>query len=95
MYEAAAASVRKEQATVKRSNRPRSPLKKPSRPPRDTPQQDSPGHPHSPFDHGPARQAPAKPTEAATSGGTGTGIPPPYVRAAARRAQRLPTSESA
>eukprot|EP00971_Amphidinium_carterae_P102698 2032857-Amphidinium_carterae.2 len=92
MVEASAASVRKEQSS-KRSNRPRSPLKKPPRQELAESKQDGA---YSPFDQGPSRQAPPKPEETTShSAGTGTGIHPPYVRAAARRAQRLPTLESA
>eukprot|EP00971_Amphidinium_carterae_P323866 6436411-Amphidinium_carterae.1 len=83
MHAASAASVRKEQAMV-RSNRPRSPAKKPRGPPPSQQAADARS-----LDKGPQRRAPqqSQPQEAAASGSVGTGIPPPpYVRAAARRA---------
>eukprot|EP00971_Amphidinium_carterae_P251389 4990206-Amphidinium_carterae.1 len=72
MLAASAASVRKEQAS--KSNRPRSPLKKPQRDSAEAPS--------------PATQVPSRPAPAPhmPSEDTATGIPPPpYVRAAARR----------
>eukprot|EP00971_Amphidinium_carterae_P338378 6475670-Amphidinium_carterae.1 len=89
MFAAASANVRKEQAAV-RSNRPRSPAKKPRGPPPGQQQ----GADSCSLDKGPPRRAPQQPqpheaahSGSAGSGGTGSGIPPPpYVRAAARRA---------
>eukprot|EP00971_Amphidinium_carterae_P211161 4190039-Amphidinium_carterae.1 len=102
MHAASAASVRQERASV-RSNRPRSPAKKP----RGTPQsQQQATDPHR-LDTGEQQRTPrqSRPQEAPHSGSPGTGSasaaqgmvqhaqaasipPPPYVLAAARRASR-------